>query len=158
MALSTSHPPSTTGFTWLGEQPIRYGPNGCQYCGGNGPFGGNWGPFGSSGPWTTGPWSTWWGQQGCPEPNWSGWTCGEWSTNAPWTTWTGCTATTTATTTYTTTVTDGSIVTSVMYGVQVAEQSDTVASMVPSVNEGVVGVTVAFGSLLMALFTAILVL
>jgi hypothetical protein len=45
-----------------------------------------------------------------------------------------------------------------MYGVQVAEQSDTVASMVPSVNEGVVGVTVAFGSLLMALFTAILVL
>jgi hypothetical protein len=41
-----------------------------------------------------------------------------------------------------------------MYGVQVAEQSNTV----PSVNEGAVGVTVAFGSLLLALFTAILVL
>ena len=132
-------------------------PNGWQFCEGNGPFGGGWGPWGSSGAWTTGPWTTWWGQNGCPDATWSGWTSGAWSTDAPWTTWTGCTATTTATSTYTTTATGGSVITTTAYGVQVAEQPALVSSVTANNNEGAAGVTVALGALVIALLAAIFV-
>jgi hypothetical protein len=133
-------------------------PNGWQFCEGNGPFGGGWGPWGSSGTWTTGSWITWWGQNECPDATWSGWTSGAWSTDAPWTTWTACTATTTATSTYTVTTTGGSVITTTTYGVQVAEQSATVSAVTAHFNEASAGVTVALGSLVMALLAAILVL
>jgi hypothetical protein len=90
-----------------------------------GPFGGDWGPFGSSGAWTSGgPWSSWWDGNGCPSESWSGWTSGSWSSGAPWTTWTACTATTTATKTFTTT-SSGTVITSTSFGIQVAEQTET---------------------------------
>ncbi|TKA65988.1 hypothetical protein B0A49_11873 [Cryomyces minteri] len=92
--------------------------------GGYGPFGAGdhdgYGPFGSSGSWTAGPWTSWWGSSGCPASTWSGWTSGSWASNADWTTWRGCAASTTATSTYTTT-SSGSTVTGITYGVQVAQ-------------------------------------
>jgi hypothetical protein len=132
-------------------------PNGWQFCQGSGPFGGGWGPWGSPNEWTTGSWTSWWGQNGCPDGTWSGWTCGAWSTDAPWTTWAGCTATTTATSTYTL-ITGGSVITTTKYGIQVAEQSVAVSSVTVNNNEGVAGVAVAFGSLVIALLAAILAL
>jgi hypothetical protein len=158
MTLSTNHPPSTTPCTWPGEMPMSGEPNGWQSCEGNSHFSGGWGPWGSSSAWTTGPWTTWWGQNGCPDATWSGWTSGAWSTDAPWTTWTGCTATTTATSTYTMTTTGGSVITATTYGVQVEEPSGTVSSVTANSNEGAAGVAVAFGSLVIALLAVIFVL
>jgi hypothetical protein len=158
MAVSASQPPSTTPCAWPGRMPMSGEPNGWQSCEGSSPSGGGWGPWGSSSAWTTGPWTTWWGQNGCPDATWPGWTSGAWITDAPWTTWTGCTATTTATSTYTVTTTGGSVITATAYGVQVTEPSGTVSSVTANSSEGAAGVAVAFGSLVIALLAAIFVL
>jgi hypothetical protein len=157
MTLSTSQPPATTPCAWSGGMPMSAEANGWRSCEGNGPFSGGWGPWGSSGAWTTGAWTTWWGQNGCPDATWSGWTSGAWSTDAPWTTWTGCTATT-ATSTYTITTTGGSVITGTTRGILVAGQSATVSSVTANSSEAAAGVTLAFGSLVIALLAAIFVL
>jgi len=113
--------PWTTNPSWTTavgsfSTALPWGPG---FNGYGGPFGGNWGNFQSSGAWTNGPWTAWWGNSACPASTWSGWTSGPWSTNAPWTTWAGCTATTTATSVITTT-SSGSVMTSTSYGVRVA--------------------------------------
>lgn len=114
--------------------PGGRGPGGWKGGNGAGPFGqggpGNgWGPWSSAstGDWTAGPWTSWWGGSACPESTWSGWTDGPWGTDAPWTTWSGCEASTTASSVVTTTVTTGSstgVQTSTSYGIQVAAVTD----------------------------------
>ncbi|KAF2167526.1 hypothetical protein M409DRAFT_22334 [Zasmidium cellare ATCC 36951] len=101
--------------------------------GGGGPGGNGWGPgaWGSSGAWTSGPWTSWWGTNGCPASTWSGWTDGPWSTSAPWTTWSGCVASTTASQVFTqTTVSNGNSITAVStsFGVRVAEQTNDLST------------------------------
>ena len=109
------------------------GPPGWNNNGGWGPFGSGtahgWGPWAASstGSWTNGPWADWWGTSACPPSTWSGWTKGPWGTNAPWTTWTGCQASTTATAVVTGVVTSsGSTVTttSTSFGIQVAQATN----------------------------------
>jgi len=53
------------------------GSPGWNGAGGHGPFGGagnGWGPWASesNSAWTNGPWTSWWGTQGCPASTWSG--------------------------------------------------------------------------------------
>ncbi len=53
------------------------GPGGWSPNGGYGPFGpkgpqNGWGPWTSSGAWTQGPWTNWWGDNKCPDSTWSG--------------------------------------------------------------------------------------
>ncbi|EPE29428.1 hypothetical protein GLAREA_00588 [Glarea lozoyensis ATCC 20868] len=122
---------------WPTTGPYSRGGPGGRPGPGHGPFGGGWGPWGSTGAWTSNPWTSWWeGNNGCPSGTWSGWTSGPWSTNAPWTTWSACTATTTGSSTYTTT-TSGSVVTGTSFAVRVAEATAGVtgtnlgASMLP---------------------------
>lgn len=114
------------------------GPGGWHGGNGVGPFGpggpGNgWGPWSdaSTGSWTQGPWTSWWGGSACPPSTWSGWTSGPWGTEAPWTTWSGCSAETTASSVVTTTVTTGSstgVQTTTNYGIRVAAASDSAAA------------------------------
>ncbi|KAK3665059.1 hypothetical protein LTR22_004115 [Elasticomyces elasticus] len=123
--------------------PFR-GPGGVGWAGGNGagPFGGQngngWGPWASqsTGSWTAGPWTSWWGTEGCPASTWSGWTS---ATDAPWTSWAGCTASTTATSVVTTTVTTGgstSVVTSTGFGIQIAQATNTASGSASSTTSG----------------------
>ncbi|CZR61540.1 uncharacterized protein PAC_11437 [Phialocephala subalpina] len=113
---------ATSNSAWTGGPwSAAWGSNGGP---GYGPFGGNWGPWGSSGAWTAGPWSAWWDGSACPSDAWTGWTSGTWSSNAPWTSWSACTATTTASSVYTTTV-SGSVITSTSFGIKVAEATAT---------------------------------
>lgn len=59
----------------------------------------------------------------------TGWTTGSWASD--WTTWAGCTASTTATSTYTTTVSSGGsvqTVTTTGYGVQLAQKTSSSSS------------------------------
>jgi hypothetical protein len=81
---------------------------------GNGPFG-NWRSLDS-----TGPWISWWGQLGCPNTTWIGWTDSSWQTAPQWTSWSGCICSTTATTTINLTASDGATTPSVDYAVLVA--------------------------------------
>lgn len=146
---STNHP---TG--WAGGQ-------------GYGPFGNSgsrsgWGAWASdsTGSWTNGPWTSWWGTSGCPPSTWSGWTSGTWSASAPWTTWTGCTASTTASSVMTETVTtsgSSTVVTTTAFGIQVAQAttaSGSAASATASGSSGerraVAGMGVGLGGVLAA--------
>ncbi|KAF2139379.1 uncharacterized protein K452DRAFT_360609 [Aplosporella prunicola CBS 121167] len=142
------------------------GPRGGRSHGG--PFGGAWGPWGSSGNWTSGAWTSWWESKGCPGSTWEGWTADGWKTNAPWTAWTACTATTTATSTYTSTV-SGSTVTGVTYGIRVAQAtgndteasgSGTAASARATSVQGnaAASTTIAMGSLAMALVVSLVLM
>jgi hypothetical protein len=90
------------------------------------PFGpgAGYGPYGSNGPWTAGPWTQWWNGDKCPASTWSGWTTGSWSSNAPWTTWSACTASVTGTKIYTTTF-NGVPTTVSSYDYQVAQAVQT---------------------------------
>ncbi|KAF4552349.1 Hypothetical protein D9617_10g073300 [Elsinoe fawcettii] len=108
-------------------------PNGWRPGAGYGPFGqgapGNgYGPWsGKTGSWTDGPWTQWWGGSACPPSSWSGWTSGPWGTNAPWTTWTACTASSTATGVVTTTVTTAgstTVMTTTGFGLSVAQATN----------------------------------
>jgi hypothetical protein len=122
------------------------GPPGWNGGGGWGPFGHGgpnhgWGPWAtaSSGAWTNGPWTNWWGGSACPPSTWSGWTSGPWGTNAPWTTWSGCTASTTATSVVTNVVTtSGSTVTqtSTDFGIQVAQATNGGSAASSSTSPG----------------------
>ena len=92
------------------------------------PFNGGFGPFTNNGPWTTGPWTSWWNGNGggmgnCPPATWPGWTQGSWATSAPWTTWTACIATGTTTAVYTTNI-NGIIQTYTSVGVAFAEATN----------------------------------
>ena len=65
----------TTNSAWPSGAP--FGPGGWSGAGGWGPFGHGgpghgWGPLGSSGSWTAGPWTSWWGTGACPASTWSG--------------------------------------------------------------------------------------
>ena len=106
-----------------GWTPGQWGPFG------QGRPGHGWGPWASesTGAWTTGAWTSWWGTDDCPASTWSGWTNGPWGTNAPWTTWAGCTATTTATGVVTSTITANGttqVTTSTSFGIQVAQATN----------------------------------
>lgn len=110
------------------------GNGGWNHGGGRGgPFGGAWGAddgdFCSTGSWTSGAWTSWWGGKGCPASDWPGWTSGSWSTNAPWTSWAGCTASVTATSVFTTTPANATAaVTSTSFGYQVAQATNSLVS------------------------------
>lgn len=68
----------------------------------------------------------------------AGWTSGPWGTDAPWTTWTACTASTTATSVVTTTVTTGGSTvteTTTGFGIQVAQATNG-ASAASSTSSG----------------------
>lgn len=68
---------------------------------------------------------------GCTDRKFAGWTSGDWASNAPWTSWTGCVASTTASSVYTTTVsTSGSAIVSTAtgYGLALAQATDASAS------------------------------
>ncbi|KAH7071188.1 hypothetical protein BKA63DRAFT_517498 [Paraphoma chrysanthemicola] len=153
-------PSTLTQAPWAtGGWGPGYGPWG----GGRGPGGpggpGHWGgpngpgPWGSSnyGPWSewstrtdwrNGPWTAWNGAE-CPGSDWPvRWTAGPWSTKAPWTSWSACSARTTATTVVTTTINGSAVVTSA-YGLQVAAAS---ASQVGSAGGGVPAATAGVGA------------
>lgn len=130
-----------------------------------GPFGaggrnGGWGPWGSSGAWTSGPWTSWWNGNGagnCPASDWPGWTSGSWSASADWTSWKGCTASTTATAVVTGTV-SGVPYTSTSFGYQVAQADNSGtagATALPTVSvstgAGAAGKTIAGGAALAGL-------
>jgi len=169
----TTNPSWTTNVGAFSTAP----PWGAGFAGYGGPFGGNWGGLQSSGAWTNGPWTSWWGNTACPGSTWSGWTSGPWGTNAPWTTWAGCTASTTATSVITTT-SSGSVITTTSYGIRVAAvaaatATAVVTSVVPvsavtNTATAVVTVTshaaaptgnvVAGGALVAALFGAVVAL
>jgi hypothetical protein len=130
----TTGAPAPFGAWGPGSNNSNSGPGGRGgWNGGNGvgPFGaggpGNgWGPWSSrtSGDWTAGPWTSWWGGSDCPGSTWSGWTSD--GTEAPWTAWSGCAASTIASSVVTTTVTTGSttgVQTSTSYGIRVAAAS-----------------------------------
>jgi hypothetical protein len=51
----------------------------------------------------------------------TGWTESSWSTAAPWTSWSSCTASTTATNYYTTTLPNGAVQTTTNFGIRVAQ-------------------------------------
>lgn len=93
------------------------------------------GPEWTSGAWSTGPWTSWWNHASatnnpwaCPGATWPGWTSGAWSTAAPWTSWHGCSASTTATSVVTTTDSAGVEETSTSFGVVVKAAADTTSS------------------------------
>jgi len=141
---------SELGLTWATNFPsgfsTKFGPGGAGYGngrggfnhgGGGGPFGGGgfggWGPndgeFCSTGSWTSGAWTQWWGGSRCPASDWPGWTQGPWATNADWTTWTGCAATVTATSVFTTVPANGTAaITSTSFGYQVAQATNSLVS------------------------------
>lgn len=168
-------------LTTITMAPSPYSGYGGGWHGDNshGPFGGNnWGPWGSSGAWTSGPWTSWWGANGtvsgqCPGSTWSGWTTGSWSQTAPWTNWRGCTCSTTATATVTSTV-SGSVTTSLSFGIRVAEatsgasasgssasatRTGTAAAASATQASGAASVrTAAFGTLAAAFVGAVLLL
>jgi hypothetical protein len=87
------------------------------------------------------PRTSWWGsvsaRGGCPGSDWPGWTTGDWSTAAPWTTWSGCSASTTGSTVYTTTI-SGSATRTTSYEFQVAAASEGSSS--GSGNPSITGV------------------
>nr|POE51709.1 hypothetical protein CFP56_25916 [Quercus suber] len=120
-----------SGWSTVSGDPFGgpWGGAGWNGADGHGPFGdgaaNGWGPWAgqSTGSWTAGPWTSWWGDNACPPSTWPGWTSGSWSTSAPWTSWPGCTATATASSVITTTVTTGgatSTITSTSLGFQIA--------------------------------------
>jgi len=131
---------------WLSALPSGFtagGPWGPGGPGGPGkgwrgpPFAAGWGPWGSAGPWTAGPWTSWWNQTGtyaCPPATWSGWTEGPWASGGPWTSWSGCSATTTASSVVTTTLSGGQVTTTTSFGVQLAEATPTPTT--PAGNTG----------------------
>ena len=151
-AWTTNSAWSSVVSQWGGFPGGPGGPGGWNGAGGWGPFGHGgqghgWGPWASqsSGAWTNGPWTSWWGTDACPASTWSGeyitlshpqnhdtnrdsgWTNGPWGTNAPWTTWSGCTASTTATSVVTNTLTaNGTTVTTTktQFGIQVAQATN----------------------------------
>jgi len=140
-----------------GGGPFGMGPGGWSPAQG-GPFGNNnWGqgPYGSMGPWTTGAWTSWWGNDKCPPSTWPGWTSGSWSSTAPWTTWTACTARTTAQSVYTT-FSNGQATTATSFGYQVAQAQQTGSSSTVN-NAAPHGKTVASGAAALAFLGAILV-
>ncbi|KAI7349848.1 hypothetical protein KC320_g5859 [Hortaea werneckii] len=138
-SVASSWSTMTTGAPWgWGPNGGHGGPHGGApgWAAGNGygPFGrgdhDGWGPWASAstGDWTRGPWTNWWGGEGCPGSTWSGWTSASWATDAPWTTWSGCQASTTASSVVTTTVTTGGstqALTTTDYGIQVKAASAT---------------------------------
>ncbi|KAK8210693.1 hypothetical protein IWZ01DRAFT_290713 [Phyllosticta capitalensis] len=132
---------------------------------GKGPFGGQspWGGFGSSGAWTNGPWTSWWGGSVCPPSSWSGWTSGPWSTNAPWTSWTACTATTTASSVYTTTFAGNTpgvatpvVSTGTSYGIKVAQATSSSSASSNGNTSGAGKITLAIGSVFAAFFATLM--
>ncbi|KAK4615565.1 hypothetical protein CLAFUW4_10614 [Fulvia fulva] len=149
--------PAVSAWNGNGTGPGPEGWGGPGGNGGYGPFGrggpggrgwGN-GPWASDGAWTSGPWTSWWGTDGCPASTWSGWTDGPWSTDAPWTTWSGCAATTTGSSVYTTTVTPtdgGSAITSVAtsFGVRVAQATQDLQSITVNSDSGAMPTNMAF--------------
>lgn len=60
-----------------------------------------------------------------------GWTSGAWASNAPWTTWTGCTASATTSSVYTTTMSQSGsqvVATTTGYGLALAQATDSADS------------------------------
>jgi len=156
-------PPWATGTSPGGPPFFAGGPgghgkgwHGPPFAGGNG-----YGPFRGDGPWTSGPWTKWWNANGtaaCPPATWTGWTAGPWGTNAPWTSWSGCAATTTASSVYTTTLAGGVTTTATSFGVQLAEATGT-AALTPTTPTGAAEkVSVALGGMLAAGMAVVAVL
>ncbi|KAF2857369.1 hypothetical protein K470DRAFT_223510 [Piedraia hortae CBS 480.64] len=141
-SLTSAHPLPSQLSSIAGAGTAWGGPQGAGHPGWNpgaglGPFGAGmangWGPWAtiSNRPWTSGPWTAWWGTNACPPSTWSGWTSGPWASGAPWTTWSACTASTTATSVITATITTGgtqSVQTTTSFGVKVAQASGDLSS------------------------------